>query len=265
MDAAARAELAALRRRAYAADADIANDPRALARLVELEELARAVPAHAAPEDGDAASSDAALTAAGLPRAAQVTASIRPSKRRGWHLALIALTGACAFVLGATAWAQMRTTQTAGSGPPLDAVAAEALAIATDPEGVVLHTLRLDGAAAAYMDPDSASPPAFPIDQPRWQSALGEYYGLDLWITGTLSVSPTIESDETLCLVVSGADETKSRCATRDAWEQGALLLPVPFADLADDERPAQMSDDESLAFWWTDDDSIRVVLGRID
>ena len=36
-----RAELAALRRRAYSADADIATDPAALARLTELEDLAR--------------------------------------------------------------------------------------------------------------------------------------------------------------------------------------------------------------------------------
>ncbi len=37
MDAATRAELAALRRRAYGPDADIAADPAALERLIELE------------------------------------------------------------------------------------------------------------------------------------------------------------------------------------------------------------------------------------
>ena len=44
MDAASRAELDALRRRAFSSDADIHADPAALARLIELEELARPHP-----------------------------------------------------------------------------------------------------------------------------------------------------------------------------------------------------------------------------
>ena len=49
MDAIARAELAALRHRAYSRDADIAGDSVALERLAELEELALPARPEAAP------------------------------------------------------------------------------------------------------------------------------------------------------------------------------------------------------------------------
>lgn len=265
MDAAARAELETLRRRAYSSDADITDDPAALDRLAELEDLARTpIVVVDEPSSDISAPTEDSHPPSGPAVALHPPSIPAPPKRSGWHLALVGLTAAAAFVLGATAWAEMRAAPAPLTQVPLDAVAGDALAMATDPDVTVLHILRLDGAAAAYMDPNSSRPPEFPIDEPRWQTALGEYYGYDLWITGTVRLETSAAADQRLCLVLANDSTTRSRCVTRAAWEQGALLLPLTFADLADGDRPEQMLAEQSLGFWWTDDDSVRVLLGRV-
>ncbi|MET0734984.1 MAG: hypothetical protein ABWY55_04980 [Microbacterium sp.] len=275
MDAATRAELAALRRRAYAADADIATDATALRRLDALEELARLEHAPAG-DQGDPVLRDAVAGVAAAVESAPVSTTIveeRPTRpttappralTRRHHLALVAATGAIAVLLALTAWVGRPTPAPAITAPALAAEARDALAFAADPEVRVLVDLRLDGSFGGYVTvPSSGVTPQFPIPEPRWTWALGDYYGFELWIAGTVgSASETTEEQE-LCLVLVGEATSRSRCAGRSAWEQGALLLSVEFAGLDDDERPAGMTADQSLGFWWTDDDRIRMLLGR--
>ena len=261
-EAATRAELDALRRRAYSAEADIASDPIALARLEQLEDLIRR------PSSPDPAA-EAPQEAQPVPVPRPTRAPDRRAKRRGWHLALIATTAGAAFVLGATAWAEVESPTAAETGTPLAAIAADALAFANDPDASVLYTLRLDGAFGVYADPYPSDVPAVPIEGPRWASGLGEYYGYDLFLLGSMSLEAATDDDaakaeEQLCLVLANGSTVLSRCVPRAGWEQGALLLAVDFTAIAPDERPAGMSADQSLGFWWTDDDSIRVLLGRV-
>lgn len=259
MDAAARAELAALRRRAYAPDADIADDPTALARLAELEDQVRG----SVPAERQTTADPAMVAEPDAHEPAPERPSIAPPRRRRWHVALIVGTAAAALILGWSAWKSSAGPAPAPTGAPPQAEFAEALAFADDPEATVLYTLRLDGAFGSYSDPYPEPPPALPIAKPFWASSLGEYYGYDLWIAGTISQEgqEAPVADE-VCVVLDGTTML-SRCVPRTAWEQGALLLPLPYAEVADDERPTQMRPDQSLGIWWTADDSIRVVLGR--
>lgn len=57
----------------------------------------------------------------------------------------------------------------------------------------------------------------------------------------------------------------RSVCGDRAAWELGALIVTVPFDELPEVERPAEMTVDESLAFWWTAEEQLRVLLVRLD
>jgi hypothetical protein len=257
MDATARAELDALRRRAYSSDADIAGDPVASARLEELEDLLRAPAVEPEP--------------AGAPVGPRPMAAPEPTFHprrpavRPWHAAIIAVAAATAMVLGAVAWEGIRPPP---ADPPLAAVVADALAFASDPEVTLLYTVRLDGAFNSYADPYPDAVPALPIDKPVWASSLGEYYGYDLWVAGSISTETAATEDRTadgekLCIVLADASTTLSRCVTRDAWEQGALVLAVGFDDISPDQRPPQMAADQSVGLWWTDDDRIRVLLGR--
>lgn len=263
MDAAARAELAALRRRAYSADADIGSDPSALARLVELEDALRA-PAPSPPDVQDDPVAPAQL--------ARPSEAVAPTTVHRWHRALIVTTAAAACVLGGLSWQAMSVTPgtaaPVSSEPPLDAVGADALALATDPQSTVLYTLRLDGAFGSYADPYPQPPPDVPIDKPLWASSLGEYYGHELWIAGTVDAVPAdtegSNDAEQLCIVLVEGSATRSKCVARAAWEQGALMLTIDFADLDPAERPDEMRADQSLGLWWTDDDRLRVLLGRV-
>ncbi len=266
MDAAARAELGALRRRAYSPEADIAGDRAALARLAELEGIA--LREASGPDPPDEPVPEAGPPArAGPEPPPRTTASRAPATRQGWHLALIAVTAAAALVLSATAWAEVTGTSQDGNSPTIESEASDALAFATDPEATVLLVLHLDSAYGSYMNPSSPSLPPVPLDEPRWESALGEYYGYHLWITGSIVRDSTSGRPETpvVCLVLTDGSRTRSRCVARTVWEQGALVLALSFDDLPSHERPREMGPQQSLGFWWTDHDTITVLLGRLD
>lgn len=259
MDAATRAELDVLRRRAYAPGADIASDPDALARLAELEDRLRR------PLEEAVAPPPLPPAAAAAPTA---TATPSPPRRNGWHVALVACTAAAALILGVSGW-EASTAPAAESGAALSPEVADSLAFAKDPDTTVLYTLHLDGAFGTYVDPYPTAVPPVTIDGPVWASALGDYYGFALWIVGSVEVEQAgratpSPADEQLCIAMADDAVVHSRCVAREAWEQGALVLTVAFDDLPADERPQDMHPDQSLGLWWTDDDRIRVVLGRL-
>lgn len=131
-------------------------------------------------------------------------------------------------------------------------------------------TLGLDGAFGTnvnYFGSAVNTPlPGFPIPEPRWTSALGEYFGFDLWIGGSIRTGTAAEpGPQTLCVVLMQAATNRSLCADRPSWELGALIVTVPFDELSEVERPVDMTPDQSLGFWWTPEEQLRVVLVRMD
>jgi hypothetical protein len=113
-------ELDALRRRAYGPDADIYDDPAALARLTVLEDIVRL---ERAPREDEPAPGGSEPAVRSLGSAPVVSASLddatapgvaTPSSRSPrWHMGLVTGTAAVALLLGAAAW-------TAGRAAPAD-------------------------------------------------------------------------------------------------------------------------------------------------
>lgn len=288
MDAAARAELEALRRRAYGAAADIDTDPEAIARLTELEDAAlreRVGETPVAPEKAPADTprpDGRPVAVAPSPSSTAVITSGIPADRarpRG-HAALVGAVGVAAITLGVLAgWnpvsdlAAPSPTPTPAAtvtllDPLLEAEISAVLEYTVNAE--TLMTLGLDGAFGTYVNyfgeaPDPASL-GFPIPEPRWTSALGEYFGFDLWIGGSIRTgTATNPEPQTLCLVLMKPATNRSRCMEREAWDSGAMLLAVPYAELEETERPPTMTVDQSLGFWWTSEGELRVMLGPLD
>ncbi|WP_404429352.1 hypothetical protein LG299_08925 [Microbacterium lacus] len=287
MDAEAEAELEALRRRTYGPDADIDTDPEALERLTALEDEAlRARAEQAIVEAPPDVTSEPTGARAGVPMPetvpapAVVTSDPVGRSRPRAHTALVGVVGVAALILGTlggmnagiaslgtSAPVPTATSPPAVSlmDPVLEAEIADVLEFALDAE--VLMTLGLDGAFGTYVDvPQDTEIPGFPIPEPRWMSSLGEYFGFDLWIGGSIRLGEAIEpGPQTLCLVLMQPATNRSRCMEREAWDSGAMLLAVPYAELDEAERPPHMTADQSLGFWWTSEGKLRVMLGRLD
>jgi hypothetical protein len=245
MDAATRAELDALRLRAYGPSADIASDPVALDRLVELEELA--LPGAIAVESRPPIDSVDAAAAPVDPRAVDVAASRRP--RPPWHLALVAAVALVAVPLGVTA--ASRTVADAvpsGAAGQIPASVRDALAFANDPAAETLIRVRIDGSFGDYVDIEAGDDvPLFPVEGlMTWVEPLGDYYGWRLWIGGARGA---IEDEN--CMLLDGDGTQRANCVSTELKSQGALLLSVPYAEVAPEERPVSMSPDQSLGFWW--------------
>ncbi len=281
MDAAARAELDALRRRAYGPSPDIADDPAALARLAALEDLALppmpvapprsadAVPQSrgAAGQDSPDAGGDAAGTGArtadraGDARVVDVVPVRRG--RRGWHTALVAAVAVVGLVLGGTAASQMRAvpasdTVATGAAGGIPQSVREALAFIEDPQSDVLIQVRIDGSFGDYVDITATEMPLFPVEGPMtWVEPLGDYYGWRLWIGGAQGADGTEN-----CLLLDGDGTMRADCMPTDLKAQGAMLITVPYAGIAADERPPQMSAAQSLGFWWGPDGIVTMLLG---
>ncbi len=275
MDAATRAELDALRLRAYGPSADIAEDGAALERLVQLEELAlpaRPDSPEPRPDERSAASgvepSPAPTSGTQLgsaPGAARVVEVLParargPRSRRGWHLALVAAVALAAVPLAVTAAsrtvADAVPSRAAGQIP---ASVRDALAFATDPRSQTLIQVRIDGSFGDYVDiaPTDDIPP-FPVEGlMTWVEPLGDYYGWEVWIGGARGA---IEDEN--CLVLDGDGTTRAGCASTALKAQGALLLSVPYAEVLAEERPEAMTPDQSLGFWWSPDGVITILLG---
>ena len=282
MDAATRAELDALRRRAYGPAADIAEDPQALSRLEELEQLARpAAPVRAceSEESGDAGDPSARVVATGpsdlTPMDARVISVVpegaagQPRRSRGrsrpvWHTALVAAVALVAVPLSVAAASQSATDSVAvetgaqGAAGQIPAGVRDAAAFVGSPQSETLIEVRLDGYFGVDVNIDDRDAPLFPVEGPMtWVEPLGDYYGWKLWLGGAEGVAGT-----EACLLLDGDDTMRADCVPTALKDQGALLVSVPYDGLEAEERPAQMTPDQRLGFWWGADGAVTVLLG---
>ena len=223
MDAAARAELAALRRRAYSRDADIAGDSVALERLAELEELALPARPEAALLPSRTAGNPEAEAPASVPvtdggatsgpvigagKAAVEPAPGRPSPRRRLIVGFVAAVAVSAAALGV-----VRGLQTVPDPTRADAATASPTArpagtdrTANDP---VTIPLLIDSLRGEFIDfSERPDVPIFLADGvTSWVQPLGVYYGWALWVAGVSSG----QGPEN-CLLVTDGTATEARC-----------------------------------------------------
>ncbi len=270
MDAATRAELDALRLRAYGPSPDIAGDEAAIARLVALEEFALPAPREqqsAAPEvpallGSGAGTSDTAATPARVVEGAP--APIRHSRPR-WHLGLITAVALIALPFGMIAATRTTTGSgtTAAAAPTAaaGAIAAkvrEARVFAADPESQIVMRVRIDGYFGSYVDvPVGTDVPVFPVEGlMTWAEPLGDYYGWQLWIGGARG---GVEDEN--CMLLDGDGTMRADCVSTSLRADGALLLTVPYDQMAPEDRPDAMTADQSLGFWWDTDGAITILL----
>jgi hypothetical protein len=257
VDAEERAELNALRIRAYGPSSDIADDIAALKRLVELEELA--LPTAGAHADGAGSEAGSPLESAvpAIEFAADERQPMPPASReplierrprRLWHLGSIAAVALLAIALGTIGGAQA-TRQTEIAAAREDPPGMEpAGGVASDPDGEILIRVFIDASTGGYVDLSSdPDVPAFPVSgDMTWAQPLGEYYGWALWI----GAAPSRRGDEH-CLLIAAESGTRSRCVAREWRADGDLLVSVPYTQIAPAERPAGMTPDQSVSFLW--------------
>ncbi|MEU1971517.1 hypothetical protein ABZ477_07665 [Microbacterium sp. NPDC019599] len=281
MDDATRAELAELRRRAFGLEPDIADDPAAIDRLVQLEGLvlaehAASAPLHPEPAVAvDPVPADGALAGVGVRQS--VTAPPRPvvpqpvaagadpveqapvrqrraPRRDGWGYALVAALVATVVVLlspvepppPSSAEVTIETTRSAYT-------------FARDSDAEVLVRVPIDGwygVDNSELTPEDIPPfrPSGPIE---WASHLGEYYGWDLWIAGAEGAL----QDEQCILVIRGA-VAKSRCTPAYLRPYTALVVSLPYRFIEPHERPPGLVPGRRIGFWWAEDDSVTILMG---
>jgi hypothetical protein len=265
MDAATRDELDALRRRAYGPHPDIAADPEALERLAELEDLALPAvqaPAEAAPVVAQNIGAPAAASAAGRSGGAAVAPAPAPPAAPGGRRWALPLVGAAAVVAVALAVAgvlqDQRPAPDSAAQPTPSSTGVPAGGLVVDPDAQMLVSLMIDASTGDFVDvSDGADIPVFPVgDEMTWVQPLGEYYGWALWIGG----APSVIGDQN-CLLLHTEPATWSSCVTREAKTEGALVVTLPYDQIAPEERPAGMTPDQRISFVWGDGGFITILL----
>lgn len=270
VDAADRAELDELRRRAYGPGADIDGDPAASARLAQLEEAAlhereAALPAPelvGAAVGGDHPPAPLAARPAGPgtlpepdgpPTDAAATAPTKPRRLRWTAVAAVA---AVAVALAVGLPRVLSPAEPAAVEVPI--TPREAYTLARDPDAVPLLRIPLDGSFGDHIDlPTSGEVPVFPTSgEVEWAEPLGDYYGWDLWIAGA---DGALQREH--CLLAQRGSITLGRCVPAVLRRQSALVVSIPFERIEPARRPADMRPDERLGFWWDDDREIVVLL----
>lgn len=242
MDDATRAELARLRRRAYAPDGDIAADPDAAQRLAALEDLALSI----RPESEER-----------MPPAAAPDLSDPMPKRRPGRLLTLGVVATLA-VATVTAYALAAPAPAPAPEPAAPAPVRADDALAPDPAAEVLLRIPLDGSFGEDLRlPDKGSPPIPSTGPLQWAERLGEYYGWQLWIAGA---SGAVHAEH--CLVVTRGTATKAHCAPGEGAARGELLLLIDYDEIDEAERPDGMAPGERLGFWWLEQHTITVLKG---
>jgi hypothetical protein len=225
-------ELDALRRRAYGPDADIYDDPVAVARLTALEDLVRLESAPrgdgattAEPDPATRAVMSAQRRSSTLPDALGVASGSPRSAR--WHTGLLMSTAAAAFLLGAAAW-------TAGQATPADGPSsahAKTAAIANERRAAGYEAgygLYLDGLRNEVLDmPGNQDVAAIMIrDQLR---PYGILYGR------TVGAGPT--TDHRFCMIIADLPVSSVTCIPiENAYANPvSVLLPSWYSDTESD------------------------------
>lgn len=291
MDAATRAELDALRLRAYGPAADIDNDPAAAERLLALEEAAsrertsvstsREEPTARPLETGedrdfsrDLDSERAAPPTAGPrtadppPSAPPVAAApaTAPLSRRA-AIAFAAIGGAMILAIGGVVLVRAllppeREEATRAFVAPAVRDARTAYSFAWDRDAVPLLHIPLDGSFGRYIDlPSATEVPEFPATGTvEWAYPLGKYFGWDVWIAGASVDATGLQREH--CIVIERDDDARGRCVPAQLRPQSALLVSVPYASIAPEDRPVGMREDERIGFWWNHDRAVTVMIG---
>ncbi|MGC5170393.1 hypothetical protein ACLQ2Q_07050 [Microbacterium sp. DT81.1] len=261
MDAAARAELAALRRRAYSRDADIAGDSVALKRLAELEELAlparpaapvpscsQGDPEAEAPTSGpiaDERATSGAVIGAGPPVAGPATG--RPSPRGRLIVGLVGAVAVLAAALSTVAALQVAPDPTRADAATAAPTAGPAGTDVTADDPVTIPLL-IDSLRGEFIDfSERPDVPMFLANGvTSWVQPLGVYYGWALWVAGVSSG----QGPEN-CLLVTDGTATEAQCIPAETTVDGALEVSLRYDKLADYQRPQGMTPDQQVTFDW--------------
>ncbi|GAA1975368.1 hypothetical protein [Microbacterium pumilum] len=261
MDAADRAELDALRRRAYGRGADIHDQPAAVARLIELEDLARAEtvtnPHWPARADDIGTRTRPASRSSPATAVSDIVPPARPPRRRWGLIASAIAVGAVAVAVALT---QLPSPQSpaAAPTPPMD----DRFMYHGDPGSETLMTISLDGAFGPSVDvPVEGGQPTFPATTTLdWALPLGEYFGWQLWVAGGTGD----ETDEH-CILIQRGTVVRAQCLPPAEQVAGKLSVSLEETDIVPEELPRPMDDDESIRFWWLDSGKVDVVLGSFE
>ncbi len=272
MDAAARAELDALRIRAYGPSSDIAGDADSLSRLVELEDLALPkAPPFGAPVDADTAPADAgpylpekssaggtavAVLEPGADEGPSPARAAFPRRtRERWHVAAVAVLAVVTIALGGIGG--MQASERAESAAAAEAAAA-AKNLLSEPGAKIFVPVQIDAANGTFVDvPAGTDVPRFPIGgDMAWAQPLGDYYGWKLWI----GAAPSARGTEH-CILLAADSDTLGRCIPREWRADGVLLVALPAHRIAEDDRPDGMTPDQSVAFVWGQGGYLTVLL----
>ncbi len=263
LDGERRAELERLRRRAYGPDADIYGDPAAIARLAELEDAVRRERS-----GGDAGHGPARLAADATDGLTPDSARAqRPGRRRsaiGVTVVVVAAAVAGAVFLtgelvrsvaGPTPAAS--TARSPGPSPVASVEGPTPFDFAYSPEAVPLVRVPLDGSFGDHVDlPAPDTIPPFPTEHDlQWAELLGEYFGWSLWNARSTAAEA--------CLAETSGEEVRARCVGDSAFENGGVMVTVTFAELLADDRPATMTPDDGIGYWWAPGDAVLIVQGR--
>jgi len=208
-----RAELAALRRRAYAPDADIHSDPAALARLTELEGRALQERSPVVEPDADIPAAAQAMPAETTPVPVPAEAPPAPGGRR--RAVVVVSFG----VLGLAVGAALLSGLPIGDGS-MDAVGGlepgegAPAASSPAPEAQALDLLRR--AVLVGAEPDNVAGRVIRDELEGY----GEAHGWSVW------AGPTI--DDAFCLVIGRGDPPTITCGAPEYVAAHGLSLVVP-------------------------------------
>ncbi|MEZ3160315.1 hypothetical protein AB1K54_07160 [Microbacterium sp. BWT-B31] len=271
MDAAERIELDGLRRRAYGPAVDVRDelDEAALARLIELEDLARA-------EHGSTATAGAAapLDAASHPSRAEARAAARAERNaerragRGRPGRTVAVAVVSVAVVGAAVAASALLQRTLSpvaeeaAEPPTVTVepmpVREAYSLVRDRAAVVLAELSIDEASARSAPEDEPLVfPDFPSSGPmRWAQPLGEHAGWAVWVGGA---DGALQPEH--CILVERGGRAIGRCVPAVLREQSALAVAIDGVDIPAASRPEGLTPGRRVGLWWKTDDTVVMLL----
>lgn len=232
-----RAELDALRRRAYGPDADILDDAVAVARLSELEEQVRRARAAWAPRmEDDDLRAVAGVDSASPMIAGSGTATVvmpaqdedAPPERRParWHIALTTGTAVIALLLGVSAW-----YQSGGPGDRAAAGHAKTAAVAMERRNAtyeVSYRMYMDGLREELL----AAPGMKDIAARLIRDQLRPY---GLLYGRTVGAGPTV--DHNFCMIIADLPEPSISCiSVENAYANPVtVVLPSWYTDADSD------------------------------